>query len=80
MNIYFVRHAQSRQNVNDPQNHPFLPEVAEYEENDFSLTAKGEMQADLAGQRLSQIDLTAIICRPMHRTLYTANGIIRHQK
>ena len=80
MFIYFVRHAQSRQNVNDPENHPFLPEVAEYEENDFSLTAKGEQQADLAGQRLAQIDFTAMICSPMHRTLSTMNGIVRYQQ
>ena len=80
MNIYFVRHAQSRQNVKDPENHPFLPEVAEYEENDFSLTAKGEKQADLAGQRLAQVDFTAMICSPMHRTLSTINGIVRYQQ
>ncbi len=82
MNIYFVRHAQSRQNINesDRPNHPVLPEVAEYEENDFSLTAKGHAQADLAGKRLSCIDFNTILCSPMHRTIATANGIVRHQK
>lgn len=80
MRVYFVRHAQSRQNVDDPQNHPFLPEVAEYEEKDFSLTALGEWQADMCGQRLSQIELDAILCSPLHRTMSTAYGIVRHQK
>ncbi len=80
MNVYIVRHAQSRQNVNDPENHPFLPEVAEYEDHDFSLTELGEQQADLVGQRLAQKELKTILCSPLHRHMSTANGVIRYQK
>lgn len=82
MNIYLVRHAQSRQNVNDNErdNHPFPPEVAEYEENDFSLTEKGHNQADKTGIRLAEKNFTAILCSPMHRTVATAYGIVKHQK
>lgn len=80
MLIYVVRHAQSRGNVEDQENHPFLPEVAEYEFRDPSLTALGRKQADLCGQRLSQVDFDHILIGPLHRHFETAYGIIRHQK
>ncbi len=80
MNIYVVRHAQSRGNVNDPENHPYLPEVEAFEERDPSLTELGRRQADLCGQRLSQIDFDYIFVGPLHRHLETAYGIVRHQK
>ena len=80
MNVYVVRHAQSRSNVKDPENHPFLPEVALYEANDPSLTALGRKQADRLGQRLSQIDFDYIFTGPRHRHLATAYGIVTHQK
>ncbi|MBQ2826092.1 MAG: histidine phosphatase family protein [Clostridia bacterium] len=80
MKVYLVRHAQSRQNVGDPENHPFRPEVAQYEDGDVSLTAKGHQQADLTGRRLASIDFDAILCGPLHRHIATANGIIRYQK
>ncbi|MBR6558231.1 MAG: histidine phosphatase family protein [Clostridia bacterium] len=80
MKVYLVRHAQSRQNVGDPENHPFRPEVAQYEDGDFSLTEKGHQQADLTGRRLASIDFDAILCGPLHRHIATANGIIRYQK
>ena len=37
MFVYVVRHAQSRGNVDDPENHPFPPELAAYENDDPSL-------------------------------------------
>ena len=80
MKVYLVRHAQSRQNVGDPENHPFRPEVAQYEDGDVSLTEKGHQQADLTGRRLASIDFDAILCGPLHRHIATANGIIRYQK
>lgn len=80
MNIYVVRHAQSRANVGYPESEPFLPEVAPYEEIDPSLTEYGRRQADLCGQRLSQVDFDYIFSGPLHRHLETAYGIVRHQK
>ena len=62
MKVYLVRHAQSRQNVGDPENHPFRPEVAQYEDGDVSLTANGHQQADLTGRRLASIDFDALFC------------------
>ncbi len=80
MQIYLVRHAEARSNVADPENHPFLPEVAEYEEIDSSLTELGYAQADRTGIRLASIEFDAILSSPLHRQVATANGIIRHQK
>ena len=85
MQVYLVRHAQSRQNVNDPENHPYRPEVEEYERGryeygDYSLTEFGHWQADRAGRRLAQIEFDAALCSPLHRHVATANGILRYQK
>lgn len=80
MNIYIVRHAQSRGNVEDQENHPYLPEFEEYEFRDPSLTVLGRKQADLCGQRLSQVNFDHIFIGPLHRHFETAYGIIRHQK
>ncbi|MBQ2826094.1 MAG: histidine phosphatase family protein [Clostridia bacterium] len=80
MYVYVIRHGQSRANVGDPENHPFLPAVRDYEEKDPSLTDLGRKQADLAGRRLSGIDFDAILCGPLHRHLETAYGVVRHQK
>lgn len=80
MNVYVVRHAQSRGNVEDQENHSFRPEVAAYEDRDPSLTALGRKQADLCGQRLSQIDFDYIFTGPLHRHFETSYGIVRHQK
>lgn len=85
MHIYLVRHAQSRQNVDDPENHPYRPEVEEYERGryeygDYSLTEFGHRQADLTGRRLAQIEFDAALCSPLHRHIATANGILRYQK
>ena len=80
MNVYVVRHAQSRGNVEDQERHPFRPEVAEYEDRDPSLTALGRNQADRLGRRLSQINFDYIFTGPMHRHFETSYGIIRHQK
>ncbi|MBR5454130.1 MAG: histidine phosphatase family protein [Clostridia bacterium] len=85
MHIYLVRHAQSRQNVNDPENHPYRPEVEQYEQpiyefGDYSLTEYGHKQADLTGRRLAQIEFDAALCSPLHRHVATANGILRYQK
>jgi len=80
MDIYIVRHAQSRANVGFPESEPFLDEVAEFEERDSSLTNKGRWQADRLGQRLSQVDFDYIFSGPLHRHLETAYGVVRHQK
>lgn len=80
MNIYVVRHAQSRGNVENPENYEYLPELAEYELRDPSLTEHGRRQADLLGQRLSQIDFDYIFAGPLHRHIETAYGVARHQK
>jgi len=80
MYIYVVRHAQSRGNVDDPENHPFPPILAEYEDEDPSLTQKGQEQADRLGRRLSQIDFDAILCGPLHRQISTARKVVKYQK
>ncbi len=80
MNIYIVRHAQSRGNVENPENHPYLPELEKYELRDPSLTEKGRWQADRLGQRLSQVNFDYIFSGPLHRHLETAYGVVRHQK
>ncbi|MBP5236227.1 MAG: histidine phosphatase family protein [Clostridia bacterium] len=83
MKVYLVRHGESRQNVDDTENHPYRPEVEPYENwtyNDWSLTKHGERQADLVGRRLASVDFDAIMCGPLHRQIATAYGIIRHQK
>ena len=80
MEVYLVRHAESRQNVGDPENHPYSPLVKDYEDGDFSITARGEKQADLTGQCLSKVDFDYAFCSPLHRHVATMNGILRHQK
>lgn len=80
MFVYVVRHAQSRGNVDDPENHPFPPELAAYENEDPSLTEKGQNQADRLGRRLSQIDFDAVLCGPLHRQISTARKVMKYQK
>ena len=80
MFVFVIRHGQSRGNVKDRENHPFLPEVRDYEDKDPSLTELGRKQADLAGRRLSGIGFDAILTGPLHRHLETAYGVVRHQK
>ena len=80
MYIYVVRHAQSRGNVDDPENHPYPAITAKYEKNDPSLTQKGQDQADRVGRRLSQIDFDAILCGPLHRQISTARSIVKYQR
>lgn len=79
MQIYIVRHAEARSNVADPENYPYRPEVAEYEDRDPSLTELGERQAELTGIRLSSIEFDAVLSSPLHCQIATANAIIRHQ-
>ena len=79
MQIYLVRHAEARHNMPDPENHPYRPEVAEYEDRDPSLTEYGYKQAELTGIRLSTVEFDAVFASPMHRQVATANAIIRHQ-
>lgn len=81
MKVYVVRHAQSRQNVHDPEDAAYVrPEVKEYESRDYSLTPHGEDQADRAGRRLSQVKFDAVFCGPLHRHIATANAILRYQE
>ncbi len=81
MKVYVVRHAESRQNVPDPENYPILPGLEQYEKkHDFSLTPHGEDQADRAGRRLSQVKFDAVFCGPLQRHIATANGILRYQE
>ena len=80
MNVYIVRHAQSRGNVENPENYAYLPELEAYELRDPSLTEQGKWQADRLGQRLSQVDFDYIFSGPLHRHLETAYGVVRHQK
>ena len=75
MQIYLVRHALARHNMPDPENYPYRPEVAEYEDRDTSLIELGERQADLTGIRLSTIEFDAVLSSPMHRQVATANAI-----
>ena len=80
MNVYIVRHAQSRGNVENPENYSYLPELEKYELRDPSLTELGRRQADRLGQRLSQVEFDYIFSGPLHRHLETAYGVVRHQK
>lgn len=81
MKVYIVRHAQSRQNVHDPEDVAYVrPEVKEYESRDYSLTPHGEDQADRVGRRLSQVKFDAVFCGPLHRHIATANAILRYQE
>lgn len=79
MRVYVIRHAQSRQNVGDPEAHGYDARVSEYEAKDYSLTEKGLDQADRAGRRLSGVKLDAILCGPLHRHIATANEILKYQ-
>lgn len=84
MNVYVVRHAQSRSqmglnviNSSEPLLHP---ELEKYDTTDPALTALGRQQADLLGQRLSQVDFDYIFSGPLQRHVETAYGVVRYQK
>lgn len=75
MQIYLVRTAQAKSNLDNP-----APEFAEYKDIDLSLTELGQKQADLTGKRLASVEFDAILTSPLLHHLATANGIIRYQK
>lgn len=79
MELYLVRHGLSRHNLENPAECPYDPLFDEIEDHDPSLTPQGEIQADLTGQRLKQVQFDAVLVSPFHRTLSTAAGILRHQ-
>lgn len=84
MQIYVIRHAQSRSQIGingDISKEPLLhPELLKYDKVDPALTAKGRDQADLCGKRLSQVDFDYIFTGPLQRHLETAYGVVRYQK
>ena len=84
MQIYVIRHAQSRSQMGingDISKEPLLhPELLKYDKVDHALTAEGRYQADLCGQRLSQVGFDYIYTGPLQRHLETAYGVVRHQK
>ncbi len=84
MQIYVVRHAQSRSQIKvngSNSKQPLLhPELEKYDLTDPALSELGRRQADLCGKRLSQVDFDYIFTGPLHRHLETAYAIVRHQK
>lgn len=80
MNIFIVRHGQSRQNAQNYSELPYRSVVDPYEQKDSSLSPLGELQADLCGQRLAQVEFDHILCSPLHRTIATAAAIAKYQK
>ena len=73
--IYFVRHGQSKGNVN-----AFTAEDTEKELNDPHLTDLGIMQAKKAGKYLENVEFDACYSSALIRTVQTANEIMNFQK
>lgn len=80
MNLYIIRHAESRHNVGHSNEYACRSILEPYEKKDPSLSRKGRFEANLLGQRLSRIDFKCIMAGPMHRTIETAVEIARFQK
>lgn len=75
LELYLIRHGQSMGNAGYGRDNLTLKE-----QNDPLLTEKGLMQADLAGQYLSNIDFDHIYSSGLIRAISTADGILRYQK
>ena len=79
MNLYVIRHIESRHNVKDKENHPY-PKIKEpYEKLDATPTEKGLSQGERLGLHLSQIKLDAVLCGPLHCHVATAEKIVKYQ-
>ena len=75
LELYLVRHGQSRGNVG------FGDEKVDFiEMNDPRLTELGTMQAKKAGKYLSGVQFDACYSSPLVRTVITANAIMSFQK
>lgn len=75
LELYLIRHGQSIGNAGYDKEDLTLKE-----QNDPLLTEKGQLQADLAGRYLSDIDFDYIYSSGLIRAISTADGILRHQK
>lgn len=72
--IYFIRHAQSRGNIE--RDTP--TDITDRE--DPLLTPLGEKQAELLGEYLKDENFAAVYSSPLMRTVATAEQVVRRQK